>query len=195
MELYYKLLSERDTLYEVRFKAIEDLFKERDRLYISMFHASETAVVAALAAVKESTSSTFSSSEKAIVKAEDAQRTYNQGHNDLARKMDEQYKSMVPASEARLKWEAVDKDVAESRKDLAILRDSLAKEVTSLRTELMKEIAGLRESRSELGGKTSSTQQASDQRHWAVGVIVAIVLGLFSIGLTVVDLMYRAGKP
>lgn len=169
---------ERGRIYEVRFKALEDKVEERDGLYKTMFAASKTAVETALTSVKESTASSFASSEKAIVKAEDAQRTYNQGHNDLSRKMEAQYKEMVPITEARIKWESIDKEMAETRRELATLRESQPRETSALRAELMKEIGGLRESRSEGGGATTARHDFIDQRNWLVGIIVAIVLGL-----------------
>jgi len=146
---------------------------ERDKLYKERDDSRRTAVDAALAAVKEQTKSSFEASEKAIVKAEEAQKSYNASHNDLSRKMDEQYKAMTPQSEARLKWDNTDKELMEVRKDVISNRETAQKEITNLRDSLMREIAGLRESRSEsVGGR----QQQQDLRAWLVAGIAVIGL-------------------
>jgi hypothetical protein len=75
------------------------LLKERDDRYMALFKESKEAVAAALAAQKELTNAAFASSEKAIVKAEESQTVYNTGHNDLTRKMEGQYKEMIPRAE------------------------------------------------------------------------------------------------
>jgi chromosome segregation ATPase len=165
-------------------RAIKAILDERDKLYKERDDSRRTAVDAALAAVKEQTKSSFEASEKAIVKAEEAQKSYNTSHNDLSRKMDEQYKAMTPQSEARLKWDNTDKELMEVRKDVISTRESAQKEITNLRDSLMREIAGLRESRSEsVGGR----QQQQDLRAWLVAgiaVIGLLVTLLSRIGVT-----------
>jgi FAD/FMN-containing dehydrogenase len=107
-------------------KAIND---ERDRLYKERDEARRTAVDAALAAakaavdaaliaVKEQTKASFEASEKAIVKAEEAQKAYNASHNDLARKMDEQNKATMPRTESEARFRTLEEkinDLRESR--------------------------------------------------------------------------------
>lgn len=151
---------------------LERIIDERDRLYDVRFRAAETAVNAALAAQEKQTNASFSASEKAIVKAEDSQKSYNVGHNDLSRKMEDQYKSMVPYSEARLKWDSVDKELIDIRKESAAIRDML-----------MKEIAGLRESRATVSGKDAGITVS-----WGVLLgVVALVSSLILIGSFVVE--------
>lgn len=98
-------------LVEAQFDALRDVMAERDRRYDQQFKSGETAVTAALAAQKELTSAAFASSEKAIVKAEEAQRSYNASHNDLIRKMD----SMIPRTEFDARLVGIDKDVSSLR--------------------------------------------------------------------------------
>jgi hypothetical protein len=57
----------------------------------------------------------FEAQKEAILKAESAQKDYNIQHNDLSRTMKEQYQTMLPRSEATLKWEAIDNDLASLR--------------------------------------------------------------------------------
>lgn len=112
---------------------------------------------AALRALKELTAAAFVASEKAIVKAEEAQFAYNSTHNDLARKMDAQYKEMVPRAEANLKWDGFEKDLVELRKD----------------------ISGLREAKSELGGKFSGSQVVFSYIFAILGLLAAVAAIVF----------------
>lgn len=58
---------------------------------------------------KEAIAIALSSAEKAVVKAETGQKDYNQFHNDLQRKMEAQYKDMIPRTEFNAYKESVDK--------------------------------------------------------------------------------------
>jgi ribonuclease D len=100
---------------EQRLKAIREVIDERDRLYKERDEARRIAVDAALMAVKEQTKASFEASEKAIVKAEDAQRSYNQSHNDLARKMEDQNKATMPRPETEARFHALEEKVNELR--------------------------------------------------------------------------------
>lgn len=110
-----------ETLAELgeRLIALRQLVDERDRLYKERDESRRTAVDAALAAVKEQTKSSFEASEKAIVKAEEAQKAYNASHNDLARKMDEQNKATIPRPEAQTRFDALEEKIASIKNTLA----------------------------------------------------------------------------
>lgn len=95
-----------------RFEASRELMSERDTRYMGMFAASDKAVSAALAAAKEQTRDAFNSSEKAIVKAEEAQKSYNTSHNDLAKKMDEQNKATMPRMEIDSRFKNLEEKLA-----------------------------------------------------------------------------------
>jgi hypothetical protein len=150
------------------------LMTERDRRYTDTVEGIRRETTAALTAAVGQIQAAFAASDKAILKAEDAQRAYNQGHNDLSRKMDDQYKAMVPQSEARLKWENADKDIAELRKDLIAGREGAQRDSSALRAELMKEIAGLRESRSEGSGRSSQQREGRESNQWAIATGIAL---------------------
>lgn len=161
-------MSEEPTLREliVRLDGLEKLSEVR-------FKAQETAVQSALIAQKELTTAAFASSEKAIVKAEEAQKSYNATHNDLSRKMDDQYKEMMPRPEADSKLSSFDARLVE-----------LKESQVALRIELMKEIAGLRESRSE--GKGDKVGRMSQQQ--LVMMIVSLIVSFLVIGGAVVSI-------
>lgn len=91
--------------------AIKEILNERDKLYKERDDSRRTAVDAALAAAKEQTKASFDASEKAIVKAEEAQKSYNQTHNDLSRKLDEQNKNTIPRPEAESRFNSLEEKI------------------------------------------------------------------------------------
>jgi len=99
-----------------------------DERYKQEFDNQKLAVKDALAAQKELTNAAFNSSEKAIVKAEDSQRTYNQGHNDLSKKMEDQYKLMIPRTEHQGAIRAMD----DKNQDLNKKIDALSIRLTAI---------------------------------------------------------------
>lgn len=159
-------------------------------LIVQRSDAAEKAVQAALAAQKELTNAAFASSEKAITKAEEAQKSYNQTHNDLSRKMDEQYKEMMPRSESLARHGANETRYQELKDDFSKLRVEVKDGLSQLRIELMREIGGLRESRSEgtgeKGGRMSQQQ--------LMMMIVSLVVALIVIGSAVVGIAFAIRK-
>jgi chromosome segregation ATPase len=154
------------------------------------FGAQEKAVQAALAAQKELTASAFAASEKAITKAEEAQKSYNQTHNDLSRKMDEQYKEMMPRSESLARHASNELRYQELKDDFSKLRGEVKDGLSQLRIELMKEIGGLRESRSEGTGEKGG--RLSQQQF--VVMIVGLVASLLLIGGVVVSIAFAVRR-
>lgn len=152
-------------LSEIR--GLTTLVNERHNFYAAEAIARKEAVNAALLAVEKQTASSFMASEKAIVKAEDAQRQYNQTHNDLSRKMDEQYKTMVPHSEARLKWDGFDKIIDEIR----------------------KELAALRESRSQVTGRDEGKGASTATTQWVLGFGIAAAGFFLSVAILLIQLL------
>ena len=118
---------------------------------------ADSALKSALAAQKELVAAAFAASEKAIQKAEDAQRAYNANHNDLSRKMEEREKETITRREALDKIEA-----------------------------LQKQIAELRESRSEVDGKS----KGADAGLALLFAVVGLLLG----GLSLAVALYRVAK-
>lgn len=87
---------------QVRVTAVEvvhlrELMDERDRRYMERAESDRLAVRSA-----------FAASEKAIQKAEDAQTTYNQTHNELSRKLDDQNKATVPRTEIDARFKTIE---------------------------------------------------------------------------------------
>lgn len=113
-----ELTAELDGLREVllaKLEAAKEIFNERDKLYKERDESRRTMVDAALVAQKEQTKASFEASEKAIVKAEEAQKSYNQSHNDLVRKMDEQNKATMPRTETESRFRTLEEKINELR--------------------------------------------------------------------------------
>lgn len=156
LEGFRALMDERDRRYDERDKRVDQGFRE-----------SKEAVSSALAAAKEQTSATFGASEKAITKAEDAQRAYNVGHNDLLRKQD----LLVP----RLEWEGHNRAVDEKFIDLRQVMD------TQFRT-LEAQIAVLAKGLTLIEGRSGGVQ-------FTGGVLVSIVTLVIAAGAVVVAVL------
>jgi len=137
------------------FKSFRELMGERDIRYMGMFTASRDAVASALAAQKELTNGAFASSEKAIVKAEEAQKSYNQSHNDLAHKMDEQNKATMPRTETEARFSAIE-----------------------------EKISDLREGRSVVLGKDLATNVSSVNARWIIGIVITAIISFIGMGIT-----------
>lgn len=139
---------------------LEKLLAEKDKLADARFKAFE----AALVSQDKATAAAFAASEKAIVKAEDAQKSYNSTHNDLSRKMDEQYKEMIPRSEATALLRGFEDKITFDRSTNESKFGSIG-----------REIASLRESRSEGGGKDKGIGISWQALVSLVGLIVAMI--------------------
>jgi phosphopantetheinyl transferase (holo-ACP synthase) len=97
---------------QVRVTAVEvthlrELMNERDRRYSERADNDRQSVAAA-----------FAASEKAIQKAEDAQTQYNETHNELSRKLDDQNKATMPRAEIEARFQTASDN---TRGNLALL--------------------------------------------------------------------------
>jgi hypothetical protein len=92
---------------------LKELVDERDRRYTEKFDAQEKATALALAYQKEAVTNAFTASEKAIVKAEEAQKAYNERSNEFRGQLDDQAKMLMPRTEAIQRIERVEGDIKE----------------------------------------------------------------------------------
>jgi hypothetical protein len=107
------IMNEREKSTDDRFKAIDD-----------RFGASDVAVLAALVAKDKAVDAAFLAAREASAKSEEAQQIYNTGHNDLLRKMDEQYNHMMPREEVIARINAIDAKIEQGRAEIGSLRES-----------------------------------------------------------------------
>jgi hypothetical protein len=165
-----------DTLHEHLLSIIESdrrIMDERDRLYGVQFKASETAVSAALAAQEKQTSASFIASDKAIIKAEEAQREYNIRSNEFRGQLDDQAKMLIPRSEASALLKAVEEKVYSTKSELEGRLNAFIASSEKNHDSAMKEIAGLRESRSSGQGLREGTKDVWGYLVAAGGLVLA----------------------
>jgi phosphopantetheinyl transferase (holo-ACP synthase) len=155
-----RVIDERDRLYEARFKAVDIIVEERHQLYTERFKADEKAVDTAFAASKE-----------AVIKSDSAQKDYNVTHNDITRKMDDQYKMMLPYAEANRRFESLEEKIDDVRRlfesKLEGQRDSTRKDIETIGVD----IKGLRESRSNISGQKVGARELWGYFAVAAGII------------------------
>jgi|ERR1700734_3118350 len=177
-----------DKLIEDRFRAIEKLIDERDRLYDARFRASDIAVSAALTAQEKSVNAAFAASEKAIVKAEQAQKEYNERSNEFRGQLDDQAKTLMPRPETLNMFKALEEklsgvqNVMDSR--LAALQEASKSDLEAVKVQ----VAGLRESRSEGGGKDLAQRGYRAQQQWNIGTVIAIFFGVLTFLASVIGI-------
>lgn len=109
------------------------------------------------------------------MKAENSQTVYNQGHNDLSRKMEGQYALMIPKAEHNNELKAV-KDTIESIK---VSTDKRLDRIDS-------DIRELRESRSGIEGKGNGANAL-----W--GYLIGGIMALAAI-VTVIIVLIKQSK-
>lgn len=151
----------------------EVIMSERDRLYDMRFRAAEVAVGAALAAQEKSVSAAFLASEKAISKAEEAQRDYNTRSNEFRGQLDDQAKTLMPRAETTALFRAIDDKLEVMRLNFESKLENQRLASEKVIDGLTREIAGLRESRSEGSGTKSNSREIISYLVAAAGIGVA----------------------
>jgi hypothetical protein len=131
-------------LFTAKIDAVVALMDERDRLYKERDESRRTAVDAALVAMDKQTRASFEASEKAIVKAEDSQREYNIRSNEFRGQLDDQAKTLLPRAEAGVLFKGLEEKIRSSDDSREKKFDIVTKDITALR-----------ESRSNLDGRTA----------------------------------------
>ena len=160
------LISEIDKLRQVA--------NERDRLYNNQFEDAKNSVLTALIAQKEAVAAAFLASEKAIVKAEEAQKAYNLSHNDLNRKLDDQNKATMPRIEVVGLFKAFDDKLLFMQQNIDSKLEAARLSNEKVYEAFQKDIASLRESRSLLEGKATQTSVTAAQVIAVLGLMIAI---------------------
>jgi hypothetical protein len=167
--------------------------------------SAEVAVSAALAAQEKAVNAAFTASEKAVLKAEQAQKEYNERSNEFRGQLDDQAKTLMPRPETLNMFKAMEEKIAgvdhvtdakiqnlstNSKNDL----ESIRKEFIRATEAIDATIVSLRESRSETGGLRQAAHQSSDTQRSSLTIAVAIGFGFISLVVSVVALFMRAGN-
>jgi len=121
-----ELTAELDAVRELMLEkasALRDLVDERDRLYKERDDSRRTAVDAALAAAKEMNVIVAQASEKAIVKAENAQSEYNVRSNEFRGQLDDQAKMLISRTEVETMIRNIEEKIMRNENDVRALRE------------------------------------------------------------------------
>lgn len=127
---------------------IETILHERDRLYAERDRRYEERHVA---------------SERAIAKAEDAQRDYNVRSNEFRGQLDDQAKTLMPRSEATALMRSIE--------DKMTVRNAAVDKSLDV---IREDIQSLRESRSVVAGRGAGLNAGWGYLVGAVGLVAAI---------------------
>lgn len=131
-----------------KLQAIRELVDERDRLYKERD-----------AAIREQTKATFEASDKAITKAEDAQRDYNVRSNEFRGQLDDQNKlmrdTMMPRVESLGMHHATADKIEAVKRDTYSRVDSVTAVFDKEVERLSDDIKVLREAHAAQSGKSS----------------------------------------
>jgi nitrogen regulatory protein PII-like uncharacterized protein len=189
----------RTFVLEERVKALVGKVDERDRLYLEKFRASEIAVAAAITASDKQTTASFASSEKAIMKAEEAQREYNVRSNEFRGQLDDQVKTLMPRTESQTLFKSYEDKLEDIKKDIVILRDQATsavgifvtrdayqREHTSLRESMDTRLKTLEAANNSNTGSSDRAGKDLAQRNWNIGTVIAILFGLTAVMFEVI---------
>jgi chromosome segregation ATPase len=176
-----RVIDERDKLYNDRFKALEKLIDERDRLYDSRFKAAEVAVSAALAAQEKAVNAAFTASEKAVLKAEQAQKEYNERSNEFRGQLDDQAKTLMPRPETLNMFKSIEEKLVAAqvtfKSEMSAVQSSFEKTVSGLEAQ----VSSLRDSRSQGSGRDAAIQSNTSTNQWTVGIVVVVIVSVIEI--------------
>lgn len=153
---------------------VRAVMDERDRLNDTRFKAGETAVSAALAAQEKLTGASFAASKEAVLKAEDAQKDYNQRSNEFRGQLDDQAKTLMPRNEVSQMFKAYEEK-------LETIKSTESKDMDLVRSE----IASLRESRSGQEHGAAVLHDSRAQSNWSTGIVVTLIVSVIGWAITV----------
>jgi len=157
---------ERTTPVSLR-QYLEKIIEERDRQYDTRFKAGETAVSAALAAQEKQTAAAFQAGEKAVLKAENAQKDYNDRSNEFRGQLDDQAKTLMPRAEVSTIMKALEEKLE-------------ANKVTAERDAdlLRADVRELRDFRSSTTAKEVQKDSVQQQNNWSTALIATLIVAV-----------------
>ena len=158
---------ERIAVLETTVRSLERLGEERDKRYEERHESDEKAIAAALVAAEKAVNAALTAQKEAVTKAESSQTLYNQGHNDLQRKMEVQNKETLPRAEAEVRFQTQESKMADQK----------------------EEIIAIRLVQSNIKGTAEANTAHRTQSNWSVGLVVTILFSVLSLLVGVVALI------
>ena len=136
-------LADLKELMLAKFAHLDAVLEERDKRYSERAEDQKIAVLTALAAMDKQNAAAFAASEKAIIKAEEAQANYNIRSNEFRGKLSDQATTLMPRTEVVALIKGAEDKTWATKAELLGRVDVIQKDITSLR-----------ESRSEGAGRS-----------------------------------------
>ena len=180
-------IDERDRFYISQIISLKGLIDERDRLYDSRFKSAEVAVSAAFAAQEKTVTVAFLASEKAVLKAEQAQKEYNERSNEFRGQLDDQAKTLMPRPETLTMFKSLEEKLTTSQTvyDARLIATSVSfkSELVALQVSFEKTIEGLesqvsslRDTRSNISGRDTANQDRGMSINNTIVAYAAVVI-------------------
>lgn len=161
--------------------AQDEKFELIERNTATRFADQADNVRIALNAQKELNATVAESSDKAIQKAEDAQKGVNERGNEFRAQLKDQNDTMIPRIEAENAFknanERIDRSFKALTDNLAAIDVGLRKNQEDLRTDII----ALREYNSRIEGRQQQQTKGSTDNRWLVGTVI----GLAALGMSV----------
>jgi chromosome segregation ATPase len=156
---------------------VTQLIEERTRLFQARFEALHERFSGAMNARQQTVDQAFAASERAIAKAETAQKEYNERSNEFRGQLDDQAQTLMPRTETAGLFKALEEKIAAVQHTAEQKIDTRQSAVDKQLDEIKADIRILRESRSQTEGKSAGFS--------ASGALLATAIGF---GLTLMGL-------
>lgn len=147
----------------------------------SAYQEQKEAVAVALLAQEKAVQAAFAASDKAIIKAEDAQKDYNERSNEFRGQLDDQAKMLMPRIEITGLLKADAEKVEVMKKDIDGKFEGFRTANEKMQDGIAKEIQRLREYRAGDEGRysQSSVDNLASKANW--GLIFSAVSSIVSV--------------
>ncbi len=164
-----------DSLYayfERWLTSLETIHAERDKRYEEKFRGLETATNIALAAVEKQTNAAFAANEKAILKTDEAQRSYNERSNEFRGQLKDQAERLMPRTESIDKFKVVEEKLEECKREIGLLRETQV----------------------SLAGRDVERVERRQTTQWTAGQVLSTIFALLGFGLAIAAMLIKS-KP
>jgi len=162
---------------------LERILQERDVFYRSQIHALEEKLTASITTSEKALIAAFVASEKAINKAEQSQKELNSKNNEFRAQLKDQTDTQIPRLEAQAVFYSLEEKLRTIAAAFDARSEQFRKEMEGKFEESRRDRAVLRETLTQMGGKSMGTHSAWLAVVAAVG-LAASLISIFVVLLT-----------
>jgi hypothetical protein len=157
--------------------------KRLEKHYDARLSEMKDAMITAMTAVEKLTAAAFAANKEAILKAEEAQRSYNERSNEFRGQLEDQAHRLMPREEALSKFNGIESKFDEFRKYFEEKANDNKNNIAKMRETLM-----------QMMGEKSQRQETRQTVQWGLGQAIAVALVLAGLIVGIVETLLR-GKP